>query len=74
LRSSTSQSAPTLQRFEDELGATFDGDPFPSSKVDQIMGKMREMGFREFSRDKARVAVKNFGNGLSVNKIVQRIL
>eukprot|EP00900_Chrysochromulina_parva_P025971 jgi/Chrpa1/8007/Chrysochromulina_OHIO_Genome00017287-RA len=70
----TPASAPTLQRFEDELGATFDGDPFPSSKVDQIMGKMREMGFKEFSRDDARVAVENFGNDLSVDMIVERIL
>lgn len=73
-RSSTSESVPTLQRFEDELGATFDGDPFPSSKVDQIMGKMREMGFKEFSRDDARVAAENFGNDLSVDMIVERIL
>ena len=73
-RSSTSESAQTLHRFEVELGATFDGDPFPSSKVEQIMGKMREMGFREFSRDEARVALENFGNDLRVDIIVQRIL
>jgi hypothetical protein len=32
------------------------------------------MGFKDFSRDDARVAVENFGNDLSVDMIVERIL
>ena len=72
-RSSTSESAATLQRFEDELGATFDSDA-TSSKVEQIMGKMRELGFREFSRDEASAALENFGIDLRVDMIVEMII
>jgi hypothetical protein len=51
----------------------FDGD---APKVDQILAKMRELGYKNFSRDDARVALKKYGHDRSshdqpVEKIVQ---
>jgi hypothetical protein len=63
------EKAAALQRF--------DGD---APKVDQLLAKMREMGFTEsqFSRDDARVALKAYGHDHSghdrpVAEIVQII-
>jgi len=51
----------------------FDGD---APKVDQILAKMREFGFKNFSRDDARAVLKEYGHDRSghdrpVEKIVQ---
>ena len=53
----------------------FDGD---APKVDQILAKMRELGYKNFSRDDARVALKAYGHDHSghdrpVAEIVQII-
>ncbi len=59
------EKAAALQRF--------DGD---APKVDQILAKMRELGYKDFSDDEARVALKEYGHDRSghenpVEKIVQ---
>ena len=59
-RASTSEfELAALQGFEQ--GATFEGDA-ASPKVEQLLAKMREMGYVEFSRDDARVALEEYGH------------
>ena len=76
-RSSTSEfELATLQCFEH--GATFEGDA-ASPKLEQLLANMREMGYVEFSRDDARIALEEYGHDRHghdrpVNKIVQMIL
>jgi hypothetical protein len=66
-RSSTSDSTPTLQRFE--VVTTFDAI---SPKVKQLMDKMVEMGFGDFSRHKACKYLE--ANGHDVEAAVDAIL
>jgi hypothetical protein len=66
-RSSTSDSTPTLQRFE--VGTTF--DPI-SLKVKQLMDKMVELGFGDFSRHKACEYLE--ANGHDVEAALDAIL
>jgi len=66
-RSSTSDSTPTLQRFE--VGTTFDAI---SPKVKQLMDKMVEFGFGDFSRHKACEYLE--ANGHDVEAALDAIL
>jgi len=66
-RSSTSDSTPTLQRFE--VVTTFNTI---SPKVKQLMDKMVEMGFGDFSRHKACEYLE--ANGHDVEAAVDAIL
>ena len=59
-RASTSEfELAALQGFEH--GATFEGDAV-SPKVEQIYANMRGMGYVDFSRDDARVALEEYGH------------
>jgi hypothetical protein len=59
-RASTSEfELATLQGFEH--GATFEGDA-ALPKVEQIYANMRELGYVDFSRDDARVALEEYGH------------
>ena len=66
-RSSTSDSTPTLQRFE--VVTTFDTI---SPQMKQLMDKMVEMGFGDFSRHKACEYLE--ANGHDVEAAVDAIL